>query len=620
MDNSDLTSNLTGNPPDLPGPELHLEVLFGPDRGRKIPLVKNPTLIGRTQDCDVVLEDLLVSRRHVTLLFNGSRATLRDLGSLNGIRVAGAAIQEAPLAPDQTFEIGTTALVLRRGRAEQEVRQPPLLQASETQPLNPIPTGAGPQPMVRKRSSDRHAPATWLVRMVSWSVILLICGGGMILALTLLESTGGGGVAEPRVAEPQAPVQEVERKARRLRTKPIPQEPGAFLAEAPKTTDQRDVALELYEQAMAAGKKDDLKEAVALLEQVTARYPEFTPVSGEPIGETIDRYKRTQHVGGIVRQAKAALDAPDATPAALQSLLAELETIPATEGEFGGEAVLLADRVRSRIRQISFGIAPSTSLPPEAVKRPAQEPTAPGSHTPAQETRTGRASSQEAPAPADTLKTGTQAPAEAGSPAEKTSPIPGDDTSTWAPVRKAYQKGDFATAQELALQLAQLGPLALRPKAEALTIRLKEFEGAYKAAMTAGQKEGKELQALGLLAVAKGLDLALFGVFQAALERQEAEVYLRQARGALKEKKFERVRDLMGLAQRLGPGLEAAREFQVLVTTQATELLQKGKKAPSLAEAGLAYRQAATLAGEQSPTGREALRLLQELSAASLTP
>lgn len=616
MDLSDPTSNATATPSDVPALELHLEVLFGPDRGRKIPLLKNPALIGRTSDCDVVMEDFLVSRRHLTLALNGNRATLRDLGSLNGTRVAGATIQEAPLAPDQTFEIGTTALVLRKGRVDVEVRPPSLAQAAETQPLNPIPTGAGPQPMARKRSSESRTPATWLARMVSWAVILLICGGGMILALNLLESAGSSSGTSPQVTTPQAPADASQRKARRLRTKPIPQEPGAFLAEAPKTTDERDVALELYEQAMAAGKKENLQEAVTLLEQVTARYPEFTPASGEPIGETIDRYKRTLHIGGIVRQAKKTLDDPTATPTALQSLLAELETIPATEGEFGGEAVLLADRVRSRIRQISFGIAPSASLPPEAVKVQAPQGSAPAPEATAPAAGSGKT---ETKAPADSQETKPATPAVTAPPANTTKPA-ADDKSTWAPVRKAYQKGDFATAQELAIQLAQLGPLALRPKAQALADQLKEFESAYKAAMTAGQKEGKETQALELLANAKKLDQALFGLFQAALERQQAEVYLRQARVALKEKKYERVRELMNLANKLGPGLEAAREFQVLVTTQATELLQKGKKAASLAESGLAYRQAAMLAGDQSATGKEALRLLQELSAASLTP
>ena len=42
------------------------------------------TLIGRSPDCDVFLDDVTVSRKHAELLQTGERFTIKDLGSLNG--------------------------------------------------------------------------------------------------------------------------------------------------------------------------------------------------------------------------------------------------------------------------------------------------------------------------------------------------------------------------------------------------------------------------------------------------------------------------------------------------------------------------------------------------------
>lgn len=64
------------------------------------------TLIGRSPECDVFLDDVTVSRRHAELLRDGERVTIRDLGSLNGTFVNRHRIEEATLEDDDELQIG----------------------------------------------------------------------------------------------------------------------------------------------------------------------------------------------------------------------------------------------------------------------------------------------------------------------------------------------------------------------------------------------------------------------------------------------------------------------------------------------------------------------------------
>lgn len=46
-------------------------------------------LIGRAEQCDITLDDALVSRQHAALVVSGDRVVLEDLGSRNGVKVNG---------------------------------------------------------------------------------------------------------------------------------------------------------------------------------------------------------------------------------------------------------------------------------------------------------------------------------------------------------------------------------------------------------------------------------------------------------------------------------------------------------------------------------------------------
>jgi hypothetical protein len=72
------------------------------------------TLIGRSPDCDIFLDDVTVSRRHAELLRDGDRFTIRDLGSLNGTFVNRRRIEAADLVDDDEVQIGKYRMTFRR--------------------------------------------------------------------------------------------------------------------------------------------------------------------------------------------------------------------------------------------------------------------------------------------------------------------------------------------------------------------------------------------------------------------------------------------------------------------------------------------------------------------------
>ena len=71
---------------------------FQPAEGR--------TLIGRSPDCEVFLDDVTVSRRHAELVREADTFTIRDLGSLNGTYVNRKRIESTVLEDDDEVQIG----------------------------------------------------------------------------------------------------------------------------------------------------------------------------------------------------------------------------------------------------------------------------------------------------------------------------------------------------------------------------------------------------------------------------------------------------------------------------------------------------------------------------------
>jgi len=81
--------------------------------GKRYPILKSHTVIGRGSDADITVDDAGISRKHVEILWDGSRAQVNDLGSTNGSQLDGQRVNKAPLPPDSVITIGRTRIVFR---------------------------------------------------------------------------------------------------------------------------------------------------------------------------------------------------------------------------------------------------------------------------------------------------------------------------------------------------------------------------------------------------------------------------------------------------------------------------------------------------------------------------
>jgi hypothetical protein len=73
------------------------------------------TVIGRSRDCDVTLDDPNVSRRHAEVRRENGGYWVVDLGSTNGVVLNGKRVERARLEPDDSILLGTTELRFERG-------------------------------------------------------------------------------------------------------------------------------------------------------------------------------------------------------------------------------------------------------------------------------------------------------------------------------------------------------------------------------------------------------------------------------------------------------------------------------------------------------------------------
>jgi FHA domain/zinc-ribbon domain len=64
------------------------------------------TLVGRSPECDIFLDDVTVSRQHAEIVRDGDKFTIRDLGSLNGTYVNRRRIESAVLENDDEVQVG----------------------------------------------------------------------------------------------------------------------------------------------------------------------------------------------------------------------------------------------------------------------------------------------------------------------------------------------------------------------------------------------------------------------------------------------------------------------------------------------------------------------------------
>ena len=81
-------------------------------------------VIGRSSDCQITIEDPLISRRHARIVIDDEEARVSDMGSRNGVRVNGRLVKgDQALKDGDRVRLGTQELVFSVvGRAERAPR------------------------------------------------------------------------------------------------------------------------------------------------------------------------------------------------------------------------------------------------------------------------------------------------------------------------------------------------------------------------------------------------------------------------------------------------------------------------------------------------------------------
>lgn len=90
----------------LPANSALLIVHRGPGAGSRFLLDQDLTVAGRHPDADIFLDDVTVSRKHAEFIREGDSFSVRDLGSMNGIFVAGDRVDSAKLSRGTEVLIG----------------------------------------------------------------------------------------------------------------------------------------------------------------------------------------------------------------------------------------------------------------------------------------------------------------------------------------------------------------------------------------------------------------------------------------------------------------------------------------------------------------------------------
>lgn len=81
--------------------------------GKRYLLAKAKTTIGRDTSADIQVNDAGLSRTHFAINWDGSSATVEDLGSTNGTTVAGLTVKTQSIGADTVIKAGRTEFIFR---------------------------------------------------------------------------------------------------------------------------------------------------------------------------------------------------------------------------------------------------------------------------------------------------------------------------------------------------------------------------------------------------------------------------------------------------------------------------------------------------------------------------
>ncbi len=91
---------------------FYLNAQTGSLKGRTWAVGEDPVLVGRGSECQIAIEDSLVSRRHCEIVPGDGGLVVRDLGSSNATLVNGRSVTECALREGDELAVGRTVLLV----------------------------------------------------------------------------------------------------------------------------------------------------------------------------------------------------------------------------------------------------------------------------------------------------------------------------------------------------------------------------------------------------------------------------------------------------------------------------------------------------------------------------
>jgi pSer/pThr/pTyr-binding forkhead associated (FHA) protein len=164
-----------------PGESVRLIGVEGPGAGRELALVtfERPLVVGRGENCDLVLCDEDVSREHAAFERSTAGITLRDLGSKNGIEVQGQTLAgTCRLRDGDWVRIGQSRLRL----VDPEDRYLRQMQDADAEVNAALPSV--PSPAVEPAEPPLSLRSRWLAVLArAVAVLALLWVVGLVLAV-----------------------------------------------------------------------------------------------------------------------------------------------------------------------------------------------------------------------------------------------------------------------------------------------------------------------------------------------------------------------------------------------------------------------------------------------------
>ncbi len=121
MQSDGETAGLSSSGPSVRVRAAWLEVVSGPDAGRRARVDRPVFVVGKGEGCDLQLSDGTVSREHVRLALSPLGVMVTDGGSKNGTFCGALRVTRATLSSDATLILGATTLAVRIDTGETEL-------------------------------------------------------------------------------------------------------------------------------------------------------------------------------------------------------------------------------------------------------------------------------------------------------------------------------------------------------------------------------------------------------------------------------------------------------------------------------------------------------------------